>query len=156
MHLHCVLYMITLWRDLVSWSMHPGFQYTASNRRGKSGGLAWKQSGMWEYVNKFPKTKRRKYPQYTSEWGCVIMCKSNRPFSPANDYSEFISLYSFTGINGRLELHIITQPHSEVYWVYFRRLVFENSLTKHNKLSRFSYSVVIFPPAFPHTALFSC
>ena len=49
-----------------------------SNRRGKLGGLAWKQSGMWENVSKFPKTKRRKYPQYTSEWWCVIMCKSNR------------------------------------------------------------------------------
>ena len=61
-------------------------------RRGKSGGLAWKQGSMWENVNEFPKTKRWKYPQYTSEWGCVIMCKSNRPFIPANDYSKFISL----------------------------------------------------------------
>ena len=26
-----------------------------SNRRGKLGGLAWKQSGMWENVNEFPK-----------------------------------------------------------------------------------------------------
>ena len=26
-----------------------------SNRRGKSGGLAWKQGGMWENVNEFPK-----------------------------------------------------------------------------------------------------
>ena len=60
-----------------------------SNRRGKSGGLAWKQGGMWENVNDFPNTKRRKYPQYT-EWGCVSMRKSNRPFIPANDYSELI------------------------------------------------------------------
>ena len=71
---------------------------TGPNRRGKSGGLAWKQGGMWEigrvsmktrryvgerevkitteyekllsllcFVNEFPKTKRKKYPQYTSE-----------------------------------------------------------------------------------------
>ena len=40
-------------------------------------------------------------------------------------------------MNGRLELRIITQPYSEVYWGYFRRLVFGNSLTKHNKLSSF-------------------
>ena len=60
-------------------------------------------------------------------------------------------------MNGQLDLRIITQPYSEVYWGYFRRLVFGNSLTKHNKLSTFSYSVVIFgPPAFPHTALLSC
>ena len=49
-------------------------------------------------------------------------------------------------MNGRLELriHVITQPYSEVYWGYFGRLVFGNSLTKHNKISSFSYSVVIF------------
>ena len=35
-----------------------------SNRGGKLGGLAWKQGGMWEKVNEFPKTKRRKYPYY--------------------------------------------------------------------------------------------
>ena len=29
------------------------------------------------FVNEFPKTKRRKYPQYTSEYGCVIMRNSN-------------------------------------------------------------------------------
>ena len=46
-------------------------------------------------------------------------------------------------MNGRLELRIITQPYSEVDWVYFRRLVFGNSLTKRNKLSSFSSSVVI-------------
>ena len=46
-------------------------------------------------------------------------------------------------MNGRLELRIITQPYSEVYWGYFRRLVFENSLTKLNKISSFSYFVVI-------------
>ena len=77
------------------------------------------------------------------------MCKSNRPFIPANDYSEFISLESFAGMNGRLDLRIITQPYSEVYWGYFRSLVFGNSLTKHIKLSSFSYSVVIFPSRFP-------
>ena len=106
---------------------------------------------MWENVNEFPKTKRRKYPQYTSEWGFVIMCKSNRPFIPANEYSEFISLQSFAGMNGLLELRIITQPYSEVNWVYmyFRHVVFGNSLTKHNKLSSFSYSVVIFSSRFP-------
>ena len=47
-------------------------------------------------------------------------------------------------MNGRLELRIITPPYSEIYWGYFRRLVFGNSLTKHIKLSSFSYSVVIF------------
>ena len=46
-------------------------------------------------------------------------------------------------MNGRLELRIITQPYSEVYWGYFGRLVFGNSLTKHNKISSFSYFVVI-------------
>ena len=45
-------------------------------------------------------------------------------------------------MNGRLELRIITQPYSEVYWGYFGRLVFGNSLTKHNKISSFSYFVV--------------
>ena len=35
-------------------------------------------------------------------------------------------------MNGRLELRIITQPYSEVYWGYFRRLVFGSSLTKHS------------------------
>ena len=67
-------------------------------------------------------------------------------------------------MNGQLELRIITQPYSAVYWGYFRRLVFGNSLAKHIKLSSFSYSVVIFslpishippcfhanPPDFPH------
>ena len=52
-------------------------------------------------------------------------------------------------MNGLLELRIITQPYSEVYWGYFRHLVFGNSLTKHNKLSSFSYSVVIFSFRFP-------
>ena len=32
-------------------------------------------------------------------------------------------------MNGQLELRIITQPGSEVYCGYFRRLVFGNSLT---------------------------
>ena len=53
-------------------------------RRGKSGGLTYKQGGMWKiertkitteyekqlhllcFVDEFPITKRRKYPQYTS------------------------------------------------------------------------------------------
>ena len=78
--------MITLQLD--HWSSNP----RGPIRRGKSGGFAWKQGGIWENVNDFLKTKRRKYPQYTSEWGCVIMCKSKRPFIPTNDYSEFISL----------------------------------------------------------------
>ena len=72
-------------QSTISFSTHS----RGSNRRGKSAGLAWKQGGMWENVNEFPKTKRRKYPQYTSEWGCVIMCTSNLPFIPASDYSEF-------------------------------------------------------------------
>ena len=71
------------------------------------------------------------------------MCNSKRPFIPAKDNSEFISLKSFAGMNGRLELRIITQPYSEVYWGYFGLLVFGNSLTKHNKISSFSYFVVI-------------
>ena len=56
---------------------------------------------------------------------------------------EFISRISFAGMNGLLELRIITQPYSEVYWGYFGRLLFGNSLTKYNKISSFSYSVVI-------------
>ena len=52
-------------------------------------------------------------------------------------------------MNGQLELRIITQPYSAVYWGYFRRLVFGNSLTKHIKLSSFSYSVVICSSRFP-------
>ena len=60
-------------------------------------------------------------------------------------------------MNGQLELRIITQSYSEVYWGYFHRLVFGNALTKHIKLTSLSYSVVIFvPPDFPHTALLSC
>ena len=58
-------------------------------------------------------------------------------------------------MNGQLELRIITQPYSAVYWGYFRLLVLLNSLTKHIKLSSFSYSVLIFflpisriPPCF--------
>ena len=46
-------------------------------------------------------------------------------------------------MNGRLELRIITHPYSEVYWGYFGRLGFGNSLTTHNTISSFSYSVVI-------------
>ena len=32
------------------------------------------------FVNKFPRTKRRKYPQYTSEYGSVIIRNSNWSF----------------------------------------------------------------------------
>ena len=32
-------------------------------------------------------------------------------------------------MNGWLDLHMLTQPHSEIYWGYFRRLFFRNSLT---------------------------
>ena len=53
-------------------------------------------------------------------------------------------------MNGQLELRIITQPYSAVYWGYFRRLVFGNSLTKHIILSSFSYSVVIFSLPISH------
>ena len=49
-------------------------------------------------------------------------------------------------MTGQLELRIITQPCSEIYCGYFRRLVFGNSLTKHISLS---YSVVIFSSRFP-------
>ena len=73
------------------------------------------------------------------------MRKSIWPFIPANDYSDLISLKSFAGMNGRLELRILTQPYSEVFCGYFRRLVFGNSVTKHN----FSYSVVVFSSRFP-------
>ena len=45
-------------------------------------------------------------------------------------------------MNDRLDLRIITQPHSQVYWGYFRRLVFGNSSTKHNKLTYFSNSML--------------
>ena len=43
-----------------------------------------------------------------------------------------------------MELRIITQPYSAVYWGSFRLLVFGNVLTKRIKISSFSYSVVIF------------
>ena len=48
-------------------------------------------------------------------------------------------------MNGLLELRIITQPYSEVYWGYFRRLVFGNSLTKHNTLTSFGQILCISP-----------
>ena len=53
-------------------------------------------------------------------------------------------------MNGQLELRIITQPCSAVYWGYFRCLVFGNSLTKHIKLSSFSFFLPIshIPPCF--------
>ena len=53
-------------------------------------------------------------------------------------------------MNDRLELRIITQPYSEIYWGYFRGLVFGNSLTKHIKLSSFLYSVVILSLPISH------
>ena len=53
-------------------------------------------------------------------------------------------------MNGRLELRIITQPYSEIYWWNFGRLVFGNTLTKHNKISSFSYSVVILSLPLSH------
>ena len=46
-------------------------------------------------------------------------------------------------MNDRFDLRIITQPHSQVYWGYFRRLVFGNSSTKHNKLTYFSNSMLL-------------
>ena len=53
----------------------------------------------------------------------------HRPFIPANDYSE-------------IGIAHITQPCSEVYWGYFRLLVFENSLVIFS--SRFpTYRLVI-------------
>ena len=53
-------------------------------------------------------------------------------------------------MNGQLELRIITQPYSAVYCGYFRRLVLGNSLTKHIKLSSFSYSAVILSLPISH------
>ena len=79
-----------------------------SNRCGKSGGLAF---------------KRLKYPHYTSEWGCLIMRKSNQSFIPANDYSEF----HFIIIVRWNEWPVGIALFWEVYWGYFRRLVFGNS-----------------------------
>ena len=56
-------------------------------------------------------------------------------------------------MNGQLELRIITQPYSEGYWGYFRRLVFGNSLTKHIKLffifcTDFFLPISHIPPCF--------
>ena len=39
-------------------------------------------------------------------------------------------------MNDQLELRIITQPYSEVYWEYFRRLVFGNSLGASHFIAR--------------------
>ena len=50
-------------------------------------------------------------------------------------------------MNGRFDLHIITQSHSEVYCGYFRRLVFGNSF-----IITFSHIPPYFhakPPNFP-------
>ena len=49
-------------------------------------------------------------------------------------------------MNGQLELRIITQPYSAVYWGYFRRLIFGNSLTKHIKLISFIFRSDFFLP----------
>ena len=76
---------------------------------------------------------------------CVIMRKSTLPFIPENDYSDLIIIVRWN----EGPVGIITQPYSEVYWAYFRSLVFGNSLTKHNKLTSFSYSVVILSSRFP-------
>ena len=46
-------------------------------------------------------------------------------------------------------LRIITQPYSEVYWGVLSPFSFRNSLTKHNKLTSFSYSVMIFSSRCP-------
>ena len=51
-------------------------------------------------------------------------------------------------MNDRFDLRIITQPHSQVYWGYFRRLVFGNSSTKHNKLTYFSNSILFCSDVF--------
>ena len=45
-------------------------------------------------------------------------------------------------MNDPFDLRIITQPHSQVYLGYFRRLVFGNSSTKQNKLTYFSNSML--------------
>ena len=63
----------------------PRINITGPNQTWEIGGLAGKQGGMWEngrkkitmeyekllsvicFVNEFPKTKQRKYPQYTAE-----------------------------------------------------------------------------------------
>ena len=71
-----------------------------------------------------------------------MMCKSNRPFIPANDY-RIVNLFHY---NRSLNEWPVGFAHNYL-------LVFGNSLTKHNKLRGFSCSVVIFPPIFPHTAL---
>ena len=56
-------------------------------------------------------------------------------------------------MNGRLELRRITQAYSEVYWGYFGRLVFGNSLTKQCYQQIVIFRSDLFPLAFPHTAL---
>ena len=43
---------------------------------------------MWENVNEFPKTNGESTRNILLNE--VIMCKSNGPFIPANDYIEFI------------------------------------------------------------------
>ena len=73
------------------------------------------------------------------------MRNSKPPFIEANDYKKINSLYSFAGMNGRFDWHIIAQPNSEVYCGYLRRLVFGNSLA-------FSHIPPYFhakPPDFP-------
>ena len=88
--------------EILKWPLKTRPQ--GSNRRGKSGGLAWRQGKQEEkittvyeklvslftvlfcfcFVTEFPKTKRRKYPNIL----CVIIRNSNWPFIPANDYNE--------------------------------------------------------------------
>ena len=43
------------------------------------------------------------------------MRKSNRPFIPVNDYSEFNIIIIVRWNKWRLELQIITQPYSKLY-----------------------------------------
>ena len=111
---------------------------------------------MWENVNEFPTIKRRKYPQYTSECGCVVMRKSNMPFIPENDYSEFHFII------------FVLWNEWPVGFVHNHTAVFRSIL---NVLSPFNFWKFIneiinapgfifrsdfFPDVFQHTALFSC
>ena len=72
------------------------------------------------------------------------------------DYSEFNLIIIVRGNEWPVGI-----AHN--YTALFRSILgvlspFRFSLMKHNKLTRFSYSVLIFPPVFPHrtTALYSC
>ena len=62
-----------------------------------------------------------------------------------DQYKDDVATCVYIQVNihkGQIDLRIITQPHSQVYWGYFRRLVFGNSSTKHNKLTYFSNSIL--------------